>query len=147
MAEISVDTSSFENMLIRVAENLGTPVEAQVVTNSSAARKYWPVLEHGSGRGRRPWPNPRKKTMLGTDGRVYSKQAPDGFVHKHYTKFVDFLKRAYLRRVSAKQAPLTREEMEAAADEATWQAERLIHAGAPRDSGEFADSITAEKAK
>ena len=38
-------------------------------------------LEHGSEAGKRPWPNPRERTVY-NEGRVYSSQAPEGILAK-----------------------------------------------------------------
>lgn len=144
--EISVDTSTFDRLILQVATDSTGPIVGDVVTDSTAAEKYWPVLEHGSRPGGRPWPHPRKKTVL-SGGRVYSRQAPGGFVGKRRSLFLRYLKDAFLAAVRAKRGPLNREELAAAVNDALGLAKEQISSAAPVDSGQFHDSIDIKPAK
>lgn len=143
--EIEVDSSSFDRLIMRVMAESGEPVAASVVTDDPEAQKYWHVLENGSATGSKPWPDKGPRTVV-RQGRVYSSQAPKGFVHKNVTRFIRYLKDAYLKRVKAKGAPLTRAELASAANEAAEQARNLIQAAAPKHTGKFARSIKIERA-
>jgi len=141
---ISVDTSQFEAVLRAYAEGFEGEVSAAVVT-SGKPEDYWRSVERGSARGRRPWPNPRKKTTLGAGGRVFSKQAPTGFVGRFQKQFQQFLVDAY-REVVGNGVP-TRAKLVLAVNRATEKARSLIRGAAPVDSGALKNSIEVKPAE
>lgn len=144
--EIEIDTTSFDRLVLAVAAESSAEIVAEVVTDNPETEPYWPVLEHGSRPGARPWPTPRKKTTM-RGGRIYSKQAPGGFVAKRFRDFLKYLSEAYIDRLREKQAPLSRAELIECANLATERAKAVIAAGAPVDSGKFKSSITMNPAK
>jgi hypothetical protein len=140
---IDVDTSGFETLLTAAAADLVGKVEAEVVTSGKPA-DYWFIPEVGSRRGRRPWPNPRKKTVLGSGGRVFSKQAPQGFIRKFNARFQKFLVDGYKKFVG--NGLPTRAKLAQAATYAAQQARILIRGAAPVDSGDLRNSIEVKPA-
>jgi hypothetical protein len=141
---VDVDTSQFETVLKAYADGVEGEVSAAIVT-SGKPRDYWGPNEFGSARGRRPWPNPRKKTTLGRAGRVFSKQAPQGFVFKFQQQFRRFLVDAY--KAATNGGLPTRAKLAAAANQAAQRARSLIRANAPVDSGDLRDSIQVDPAE
>jgi hypothetical protein len=150
MKEIEIDTRGWERMLMGIERSLAKtdkPVEAEIAVTDAEAQKYWKPLEYGSAPGEKPWPNPGPKTRRGKGGRIFSKQAPSGFVFRHVKWFVKFLREAYFSRLRAKNAPLTRAELADAANEAAGRAAELIRAGVPIDSGRLHGAIETSEAK
>lgn len=143
--EVNVDSTAFEAML-RGVQNLSAPVAADIVVDGDP-KKYWAVVEHGSRRGHRPWPNPRRKTTVGPGGRVFSTQAVGGFVMRHRDKFVAFLRDAFLKVMEKRKGRITRESVAEAANMAAEQALSLIRAKTPVDSGSLESSEKIVKAK
>ena len=47
---------------------------------------YSGPLDYGSPVGGKPWPSPGPKTVVGKDGRIFSKQAPEGVSSKVITE-------------------------------------------------------------
>ena len=121
------------------------PVSATVETKSDEVERYWPVLEHGSREGHRPWPKPRKKTVHGAGGRIFSRQAVGGFVAKNRRHFLQYLRDAYLRHFARTKMPLTEAEARSAANEAASRAAALLKASIPVDTGKAKNSLFARK--
>lgn len=140
---IDVDTSRFETVLKAFADGATGEVSAAIVTSGKPV-DYWGANEFGSRRGRRPWPNPRKKTTLGKGGRVFSRQAPQGFVFKFQQQFRRFLIDAYKQATNGGLP--TRAKLVAAANQAAQRARSLIRNAAPVDSGELRNSIEVDPA-
>lgn len=146
MKEILEDRDdSKRQTLLSVPGASDEEIAGEVYTDSTEAESYWKVLEHGSAPNASPWPQPREKTRRGRGGRIFSKQAPQGFVHVHDEKFIRFLREEYARIARAKNRPLTKQELESAAMTATRRAQELIQAGAPMDSGQLKNSIKARR--
>lgn len=103
------------------------------------------VLEFGSKAGSKPWPQARQKTTAGPNGRIFSKQAPRGYVGVNAGKIAEFLRDALASRLG-KRLP-SREVLRAAANEAISNAFSLLRAAIPKDTGGAAGSLEIEKAK
>src|SRR5437879_3654481 len=99
--DIDIDTRQFDLLIDAAVSGVDTGEVAVAITVEGEPAKYWGVLEFGSRRGRRPLPNPRRKTTTGKGGRVFSKQAPDGFVFRFAGRFAKFLADAYARSIGA----------------------------------------------
>jgi len=141
---VEVDTSRFETVLKAFASGVEGEVSAAIVTSGKPV-DYWGANEFGSRRGRRPWPNPRKKTTLGKGGRVFSRQAPQGFVFRFRQQFRKFLVDAY-KQATGNGLP-TRATLVAAANQAAQRARSLIRGAAPVDSGKLRSSIALKSAE
>ncbi len=143
--EISVDTRAFDSML-RVASEAQAPVQAEIFVNNEEVQAYWPILEFG-GKASGPWKKPGLKTTTGPGGRIYSKQAPRGFIFRFRDKFLQFLRNAYEKRFAVKKLPLSKAELEAATFEAAQKATDLIREQVPRDSGKLLRAIRWREVK
>jgi hypothetical protein len=141
-----VDGDAWDKFMLKVAGDLDNPVEADIVTNSRDVENYWPVLEHGSRKGQRPWPSAKKKTAV-SGGKVFSKQAVGGFIEKNAKNIIGYLAEAYTRRVRQLQRPLTRTEITDAANEAGAKALTLLKAAIPVDTGKAKNSLSLRKAR
>lgn len=141
---IEVDDSGFQTLLQTFAAGLEGKVEAEIVVSGKPA-DYWFVPEVGSRRGRRPWPNPRKKTTVGAGGRVFSRQAPQGYIRKFNAKFQQFLLEGYKKFVGDKLP--TRALLVQAANYAAKQARVVIRGAVPVDSGELRNKIEVDEAR
>lgn len=142
-----VDTSNFDKFILQVVGTVGAPVEAQIVTTDPKVQKYWPVLEFGSGEGQRPWPEPKTHTVVGADGRIHSKQSPQGFIRRNGQRFYQYLTEAYVRRVQILKRPLNRGEMVEAANDAAARSLELLRSSVPVKSGKLKNSLRVNAAK
>lgn len=139
---IAVDTREFDTFLKALA--IGEePIAAAIITKGPA-EKYWFVPEFGSKRGQRPWPNPRKKTTLGKGGRVFSKQATEGYIFRFRAKFAQFLAEEYNAAIEGNKIP-TRERLKQAAVKAAKKAITVIRGSAPVDSGQLKNSFDVQE--
>lgn len=138
--EIRVDDSAWQAFFLKAPSEAVGRIEAQVIIDDREAAIYGRVVERGCPEGRRPWPHARKKTVA-RDGRIFSRQAPKGFVGRHSAKFINSLRDAALKRIKARAGALTEEDLRAAASEAGRAAYDLIRAGTPVDTGRLKDSI------
>lgn len=141
---IEVVTTGFDNLLKAYAQDAEGKIEAAVVMTGKA-KAYWFIPEVGSRRGARPWPNPRKKTRLGRSGRVFSMQAPDGYIHILAPKFFQALTAAY-KSIVGNGLP-TRAQLVRAANQAANTAKGLIRNSAPVDSGALRSGIQVDPAE
>ncbi len=123
------------------------PVRAEIVTTDKEVERYWRVVDRGSVRDEKPWPDPKSKTRIGRDGRVVTKQAPEGFVLRHLATVGAYLKEAIVKVMGNRKAPLTRGQVVEATNQAAEKAFELIRAGAPVDSGKLKNSLAVRKAK
>ena len=123
MSTISVDTSAFQQFILKLQGDLQGEIASEIVVTGKAA-KYWAPCEFGSRRGGRPWPNPGPRTVA-SGGRVYSSQAPGGFVFKNRQRFITMLSEAYKANIENGTFP-TREHLIDAANEAGNEALELI---------------------
>lgn len=146
MNRISVDDSSFRKMILDALAEPSEPVIADVITTSKEVEAYWPVLEQGSREGQRPWPHARKKTVK-RKGRIFSRQAPEGFIGKNREIFQRFLREEFLAIFEKVKRPLKRAELIHAANNAVEKARQFLKKVVPVDKGEFRDSISTRKAK
>jgi hypothetical protein len=140
MHSLTFDNSGFD-FLIQQAGS-GARVEATVVTNNRDVEEYWGVLEFGSRRGQRPWPNPRTRTALGQDGRVYSNQAVGGFVRKNEDLIFGFMEAEYSRVAGLPDHAALVSVVNRSADRLCGFLRTVV----PVDSGAFRDSISYVKA-
>lgn len=138
------DDRSFQQF-IDAAIAASEPVTATIETRSDEVERYWPVLEHGSRPGQKPWPTARKKTARGPGGNIFSRQAVGGFIFKNRARFLEYLKTAYIKRFSVRKLPLTLNEAQAAAGDAADQSLRLVQAAIPVDTGQAKDSLYVGK--
>lgn len=141
-----VDGDKWERYIISVAASLDKPVAAEIVTKDEKVEDYWPVLEHGSRKGQRPWPLAKKKTRL-RGGRVFSSQAVGGFIDKNARHIVEYLTESYTRRIRQLKRPLNRAELVAAANEAGARALKLLRVAIPVDTGKAKNSLDMRKAR
>lgn len=144
--DFQLDTRAFEARLRVIAAELAEPVTAEIVSVGPAS-KYAFVLEKGSAPGAAPWPEPKAKTTKGKGGRVFSKQAPSGFIARHAKAFLKFLRDALHQRIRASKKFPDRDVFVAAANDAAEDALQLAKASAPVDSGALRDSLTIRKAE
>jgi len=140
--ELKVDDRKLRAMLEAAVESDAT---AAVVVEGEAA-KYAHVLNRGSAPGEKPWPEPKKKTTRGREGRIFSKQAPQGLVAQHAKAIFGFLIDALRRRLHGGKLP-TDADVKAAANEAAEKTADVIREGAPVDSGKLKNSIAVRKAE
>jgi len=139
MPDIKVDDSKFQRKIALAIAN-PSPALAEI-TVEGKAKDYWGVWEFG-GRNKEAGPRTRK----GGDGRIYSRQAPKGYVFKYQRKFFQLLKEEYVRIVKANRRPPTHAELAAAANRVTEQALELIKATVPVDTGQLQESIDMNEA-
>lgn len=142
--ELIIDSRQFD-LLVEAASKV-RPVEAQIVT-SGKPEDYWIVLERGSKEGQRPWPQPRKKTRFGANRRIFSKQAPQGFVMHWASKFIDFLAQSYRKVADATGGAPLQGDLQSAVDDAAEKSLDLILKGVPVDSGALRDSLKVKKGR
>lgn len=142
MPKPTVNTSSFDRFVLRAGSRETGEVKADITIEGKPVN-YWRVLEFGS---KTVWPEPAEKTTRGKDGRIFSKQAPQGFIFRHAARIAQFLREAYIKRVHNNRLP-THADLVEAANEAGRKALELIHAGAPTDSGELRDAIKLKEAR
>lgn len=141
MGDIDIDTRQFDQFISAAIAGADTGEVGVAITVEGDPVKYWGALEFGSRRGKRPWPNPRKKTTTGKGGRVFSKQAPEGFVFRFAGRFAKFLADAYERSIGAGGSLPTREGLKSAATVAGKQALTVIAGAAPVDKGDLKKSL------
>lgn len=141
---VEVVTTGFDNLIRTYAQGVDEKIEAAVVMTGDA-KAYWFIPEVGSRRGARPWPNPRKKTTTGRGGRVFSRQAPDGYIAILKPKFLQALTAAY-KNIVGNKLP-TRAMLVQAANQAANVAKNLIRNSAPVDSGKLRSGIQVDPAE
>lgn len=144
--EITVDSSGWDKFFLPAVTDSTQPVEARIVTKDPEVKRYWATLEFGSREGSKPWPTARKKTRR-RNGRVVSRQAPEGFVRKNYKLFYAYLKDAYARRVAMLKRPLRRAELAEAANESIERALLIEKSQIPVDTARAKNSLQIERAK
>lgn len=142
--ELTIDSRQFD-LLVAAASRV-RPVEAQIVT-SGKPEDYWGVLEHGSRAGQAPWPQPRKKTRFGAGGRIFSKQAPQGFVMHWASRFIDFLAEAYRKAADSTGGAPLQDDLQGAVNDAAEKSLDLILRGVPVDSGQLRDSLKVKRGR
>lgn len=138
MAELEIDSRAFDAMLSTLAQT-STPATASVITNDTKVQMYWGVLEGGSGPGQRPWPRVGKRTVSGQDGRIFSSQAPEGFVRKYGATFLTWLV-AEVQSASGDGLP-DQNGLQDAVNRTAARVRDFLKTVVPVDSGEARDSL------
>lgn len=145
--DISVDTSKFER---KIALAINQPSVLAEIRVQGRARDYWFVPEYGSKRGQRPWPNPRKRTVA-RGSRVFSSQAPRGYVFRFKSHAISLLRRGFKRAAQVKHAFPDHMALAASANQAATGFYQAIRSSVPignrKTSGELLASITLKKAE
>jgi hypothetical protein len=139
---IRVDTRGIEEKLKKAAQSL-QPVRGGIAVRDGNPVPF--ILEYGSTPGRKPWPTARDKTTSGPGGRIFSKQAPQGYARIFSDRIVVFLRDALLRRLQGRL--ISRDIMVSAANEAITNAFQLAKAAIPKRSGEAAASLEVKEAR
>ena len=136
MAEIEVDTSPFNRAIAVYAAGITKPVEA-AITVAGKPEDYWFVWEAGSRK------NPGPKTVRGAGGRIFSRQAPKGYVLKYRAEFIKWLLQEFK---GAGRFPIHADIVKSV-NRVAHQALALIKATVPIDSGALRDSMTVKEAQ
>jgi hypothetical protein len=146
--DIEVDTTRFERKIAFIAQQADALAEVRV---SGKPRDYWFVPEYGSKRGKRPWPNPGPRTVAAGAGRVFSSQAPHGYVFRFGGKIAAALRQRYKDIVRRKKAAPSHAELVSAANAEAERAVLAIKGAAPigkgRGAGALVRSIELRRAK
>ena len=136
---ITVDSRKFDQF-VRAASSDTEPAVIEIYTNSKETAEYWRILEHG-GKPSGPWKSPGKRTRRGKGGRIFSSQAPDGFIMRNLKTIIGYLRDALAAKFSSVKRPLTTKELRDVALGPAQRATDLIRQSVPTDSGKLRNSI------
>lgn len=145
MQEFQIDDKAFEARVAAIAAELDEAVTAEIVSRGPAAA-YAAVVERGSRKGEKPWPEARKKTVE-RGPCIAVKAQPEGFIRRNAERFAAFLRDALKKRMGKTKRIPTRTDLVEAANEAGEKALALAKASVPRDSGQLHDSLKLKEAK
>lgn len=135
--EMKIDSRAFDTFLQTAVDGIAVPVTTSVITKDADVERYWPILEAGSTPGQKPWPSAKTKTLYGAGGRVFSKQAPQGFVSPYSALFV-----GYLTSALAAGNPLpTQAELRSMVNSAAAKVLAMLKTTIPVDTGKARDSL------
>lgn len=136
MPDISLDTRPFEAWIGARNRELGTkPMTADIVAEGEAA-KYAVVWDAGA-QGKKPG----KRTVRGKGGRIFSKQARQGYASRQIPRILRYLVESFTALFRAKKALPDRIELQGAVNAAAERGAELIRASAPQDTGRLKSSI------
>lgn len=136
---ITVDTRGFDQFL-RAASSGTEPAVVEIYTNDADAARRWQILEYG-GKPSGPWKNPGKRTRRGKGGRIFSSQAPEGFIARNLKLIIGYLRDALAAKIAAVKRPLTTKELRDVSIGPAQKATDLIRQSVPTDSGKLKNSI------
>jgi len=142
MPAIALDTRQFEIWVGARQRELGEAlVTADIVAEGEAA-KYALVWDVGA-KGKQPG----KRTIRGKSGRLFSKQAPTGYVVRHVARIIGFMAESIIKVIGQKRTVPNRRDLQGAVNQAAERGATLIGASAPQDTGKLKGSIRVKPGK
>jgi len=121
---------------------LGEGAVTSDIVAEGAAKKYALVWDAGA-KGKQPG----KRTVRGKGGRLFSKQAPTGYVARHVARIISFMAESIIKVIGQKRTVPNRRDLQTAVNQAAERGAALIEASAPQDTGRLKGSIRVKPGK